>query len=494
MPVIKGRMLMPGAEWFQTHWVAVVLLVAYTALMIYHAWVGKRETRSLGDYYVGGRGMGGLLIGVSFFATYASTNSYIGHAGMGYAYGLPWLIMAALIVVFTGLSWMVIAPRLRLFTASWESLTVPDYLERRFAAQGPTLRVASGVVILVSSILYLVAIYKGAGTLFEVFLGIDYSSAVLLTLLIVMGYTAIGGFVSVVRTDFLQGLLMIIGAVTIFVCITSAAGGADRLPELATRPDTAHLFTWNAGIPLVVLIGIALSGSLKLLVDPRQVSRFYALRDERSVRTGFWVAVIGIAIIQFSLFPVGIYTRFLMDGVTDTDLIMPTLLNDPSVFPVWVADFLLVAMIAAAMSSMDSVLLVAATVFHRDLVGIVRPATDPMSWTRWAVVGIAVVSAWIALRPPGGIVEITIFSGSLYAVCFLPAILLGLHWRKGTARAVLASMLVGTVVLLAWLLTGLGDVLHEVFPALAASCLTYVIIALNSPPALDRWPTPAAQA
>jgi Na+/proline symporter len=173
---------------------------------------------------------------------------------------------------------------------------------------------------------------------------------------------------------------------------------------------------------------------------------------------------------------------------------MPTLLNDPSVFPVWVADFLLVAMIAAAMSSMDSVLLVAATVFHRDLVGIVRPATDPMSWTRWAVVGIAVVSAWIALRPPGGIVEITIFSGSLYAVCFLPAILLGLHWRKGTARAVLASMLVGTVVLLAWLLTGLGDVLHEVFPALAASCLTYVIIALNSPPALDRWPTPADQA
>lgn len=297
---------MPGVEWFQTHWVAVVLLAAYTALMIYHAWVGKRETRSLGDYYVGGRGMGGLLIGVSFFATYASTNSYIGHAGMGYAYGLPWLIMAALIVVFTGLSWVVIAPRLRLFTASWESLTVPDYLERRFAAQGPTLRVASGVVILVSSILYLVAIYKGAGTLFEVFLGIDYSSAVLLTLLIVMGYTAIGGFVSVVRTDFLQGLLMIIGAVTIFVCITSAAGGVDRLPELAARPDTAHLFTWDAGIPLVVLIGIALSGSLKLLVDPRQVSRFYALRDERSVRTGFWVAVIGIAIIQFSLFPVGI--------------------------------------------------------------------------------------------------------------------------------------------------------------------------------------------
>ncbi|MGA0841298.1 MAG: sodium:solute symporter family protein, partial [Pseudomonadales bacterium] len=431
---------MPYADWLQTHWVAVLLLLGYAALIVHHAWIGKRSTRSLGDYYVGGRGMGGLVIGVSFFATYASTNSYIGHAGKGYAYGLPWLIMAALIVLFTGLSWVVIAPRLRLFTASWESLTLPDYLERRFAARGPLLRVAAGGVILVSSILYLVAIYKGAGMLFEVFLGIDYTSAVLLTLVIVMGYTAIGGFVSVVRTDFLQGLLMIIGAVTIFVCVTNAAGGASRLPELAARPDTAHLFSWNAGVPLVVLIGIALSGSLKLMVDPRQVSRFYALRDEQSVRTGFWVAVIGIAIIQFALFPVGIYARFLLDGVTDTDFIMPTLLNDPDVFPVWVADFLLVAMIAAAMSSMDSVLLVAATVFHRDLVGIFRPATNAMRWTRWGVVGIAVVSAWIALRPPGGIVEITIFSGSLYAVCFLPAILIGLHWRRGTANAVLASM------------------------------------------------------
>lgn len=475
-------------SWLETHWVAAVLLVVYTLVMLYHAYLGQRATHNLGDYYVGGRGMGGAVIGVSFFATYASTNSYIGHAGMGYAYGLPWLIMAALIVLFTALSWLVIAPRLRLFTASWESLTVPDYLERRFAARTPYLRVVSGLVILFSSLLYLVAIYKGAGSLFQVFLGIEYATAVLVTLLIVMGYTAIGGFFSVMRTDFLQGILMVMGALTIFWCVTDAAGGPGRLTELAVRADTAHLFTWNGGVPLVVLLGIALSGSLKLLVDPRQVTRFYALRDARSVRTGLWVAVLGIAVIQFCLFPVGIYTRFLVDGITDTDLIMPTLLNDPAVFPVWVADFLLVAMIAAAMSSMDSVLLVAATVLHRDLVGIARPDTDALRWTRWGVVGIAVVSAGIALRPPGGIVEMTIFSGSLYAVCFLPAILFGLHWLRGTVDAVLWSMLAGVVVLVGWLLAGLGDRLHEVFPALAVSCLLYALVSWRRPPALTAWP------
>lgn len=475
-------------DWLRTHWVAGVLLVVYTAVLLHHAWLGRRATRGLDDYYVGGRGMGGVVIGVSFFATFASTNSYIGHAGMGYAYGLPWLLMAAMIVLFTGLSWVLVAPRLRRFTSHWDALTLPDYLERRFEAGDRLLRVASGLVILLCSVLYLVAIYKGAGNLFEVFLGIEYESAVLMTLVIVMLYTSIGGFVSVARTDFVQGVLMLIGSVTIFWCVTSAAGGALRLPELAGRPETAGLFTWSAGIPLVVLLGIALSGSLKLLVDPRQVSRFYALKDERSVKVGLWIAVVGIAVIQFSLFPVGIYAHFLLDRVTDTDLIMPTLLNDRTVFPLWVADFLLIAMIAAAMSSMDSVLLVAASVFYRDLVEIVRPTANPLAWTRWGVVGIAAVSAWIALRPPGGIVEITIFSGSLYAVCFFPAILFGLHWRRGNARAVLVSMAAGVAVLLGWMVSGAGALVHEVFPALAVSCGVYAWIAARSPPALREWP------
>ena len=97
------------------------------------------------------------------------------------------------------------------------------------------------------------------------------------------------------------------------------------------------------------------------------------------------------------------------------------------------------------------------------------------------VIGFAIVAALLALNPPGGIVEITVFSGSLYAVCFFPAIVIGLHWRRGSARAVLASIAVGIPVLLIWIVTGLDDHVHEVFPALAASCLTYVLVALMSP-------------
>ena len=139
------------------------------------------------------------------------------------------------------------------------------------------------------------------------------------------------------------------------------------------------------------------------------------------------------------------------------------------------------------MSSLDSVLLVAASVASRDLLhgrsnrregGIVRGA-------RIGVAGFAVVAAIVALNPPGGIVEITIFSGSLFAVCFVPTILLGLHWHRGNAAAALTAFGVGIAVLLGWLLAGLGDIVHEVFPALFASTIGYVVVSLRGDPVTE---------
>ena len=216
------------------------------------------------------------------------------------------------------------------------------------------------------------------------------------------------------------------------------------------------------------------------------MTRFYGLKDERSVRVGVWVAVVGILVIQFCLFPLGLYAHFLLDGVTDTDLVVPTLVNDPAVIPPLAGDFLVIAILAAAMSSLDSVLLVAASVASRDLFGR-RQRSDGtvVTGARLGVAGFAVVAAVVALNPPGGIVEITIFSGSLFAVCFVPTILLGLHWRRGTEAAALTAFGVGIAVLLGWILAGLGDVLHEVFPALLASTAAYVIVSMRGSPVTD---------
>ena len=473
-------------EWLQVHWLACFLMIVYTAILLRNAWIGHQASTGIDAYYVGNRSMGGVAIGISFYATFASTNSYIGHAGKSYAYGLPWLSFALALVAFTYISWRFIGPKLRAFAANFDALTLPDYLGARFCGNNDNdrqpVRLASAAIIVFSSLLYLVAIFKGAGHLFEQFLNIPYGGAVLLTLVIVVIYTSAGGFISVVRTDVMQGILMVIGAIMLFYFVTDAAGGVGAITKLARQPETSHLFEWNGGISFAFLIGLSLSGALKLIVDPRQLSRFYALKDDQEARRGIWVAMIGLLLVQLSIFPIGIYSHFLLDNVTDTDLIVPTLLNAPDVFPIWAADFLTVAIVAAAMSSMDSVLLVAASTSFKNLIRPIYSTKAELGWTSGLVVALAAVAAVLALKPPGDIVEITIFSGSLYAVCFLPAVVLGLHWQRGDSRAVIASMILGTIVLVLWMVSGLRGQLHEVFPALVVSVLAYVGLSLIRQP------------
>ena len=469
-------------EWLLKHWLLVALLIVYTAFLLTNAYRGAIASQGLTDFFVGGRRMGGVAIGVSFFATFASTNSYIGHAGKAYAYGAPWLLMAAMLVLFSYFSWRWIGPAVREMAGRWDALTIPDLLGSLYEPgkldnAGP-VRILSAVVIVFSSLLYLIAIFKGAGHLFEQFLGVPYEVAVGITLVIVVVYTSIGGFVSVVRTDIVQGILMVLGSITIFYFVTQAAGGVTSISRLADKSDTDFVFEWNGGIPFAVLIGIALSGSLKLLVDPRQISRFYALRDDRAVKQGMWVAVAGLAIVQFCIFPIGLYAHLLMDGVTDTDVIVPTLINRETIFPVWASDFLILAIVAAAMSSMDSVLLVASSTLYKNLVMPFRPSKNPLIFTRIVVIGTAIFAAILALNPPGDIVEITIFSGSLYAVCFFPAIVIGLHWNKHHSSAVIGSMLFGVTTLLVWIYLDLRSIVHEVFPALAVSVLVFCFVSM----------------
>lgn len=425
--------------------------------------------------------MGGVIIGVSFFATFASTNSYLGLAGKGFSYGAPWLLFPLMIVVATYLSWRLVAPELRRFTAMTDTVTVPEFLAARFSSQ--TVRVMTGLIIALASMLYLIAIFKGAGNLFQVFLGIPYEAAVGLMFLVVLVYTSVGGFVSVVRTDMIQGVLMLIGSMILFGFVTNHVGGPGRIFDLMTLPDKEYLFTWNAGAPILVVLGIALAGSMKLLIDPRQISRFYGLRDAASISRGIGFAIGGLLIVQFCLFPLGIYAHFLIDDIADTDLIIPMLIQDAEVFPLLIADFLVVAILAAAMSSMDSVLLVAGSVTMRDVVGVVVPMSEERQtfYTRIGVIACAAFAALFALKPFGDIVEITILSGSLYAVCFLPAIMVGLHWVRGNAISVIASYVCGVATILLWRNLGLSTSLHEVLPALAISMAVYLLVACTTP-------------
>lgn len=474
-------------ELLTTHWPAALLLTVYFGLLVHNAVIGSRRTKSVADYYVGGRAMGGVAIGFSVFATLASTNSYIGSAGLAYRLGLPWLITGVFLVLFTLIAWRWVAPRLRDFTERLGSLTIPDFLAFRFESRG--LRLASALIVILSSILYMTAIFKGIGHALQIYLGIPYEAAIGLIYAMVVMYTAAGGFISVVRTDVAQGTVMIFAAAILFAGTVQGAGGLMSLRGLAETQEGAKLFTWDAGTPFAVLLGIAVAMSIKLIVEPRMLSRFYALKDARAVRHGKWVSVSAMVVVFSCLFPIGLYARVIFpEGNLDPDLIVPTLVGSGEYFSQGTASFLLVAIVAAAMSSLDSVLLVTGTTCQRDLAGqIWHHDTEQaaLRWTRGFVILFASLTALISLDPPGGIITITAFSGSVYAACFFPGLIFGLYWRRGNANAVLASIVAGLGVLGYW--TAWPPLaLHAVFPSMAASILAYVVVAWRTPPVMTE--------
>jgi len=465
--------------WIVEHKFIILFLILYTTILAYHAYQGKRKTHNLADYYVGGRSMGGAVIGLSFFATYSSTNSFVGFSGQAYSYGLPWLLLVPFVVIFTLLSWNFVAPRLSEFTRSLNSLTIPDFIGFRFDSD--VARTAAAVIILFASFFYMTAVFKGIGNLLETFLQIPYTLAIVLVFFVVTLYTAVGGFISVVKTDAVQAVIMVFAAVLLFAGTVNASGGLDTFFAVREQVQGSTLFSWNAAMPFAFLLGIMMASTMKFMVEPRQLSRFYALENKKAVRTGKWVSVLTFVFVYTLLVPIGIFARNIFpDGIADTDLIVPALLSDSSIFHPSVSAFLLVAMVAAAMSSLDSVLLVMASTCERDIVGLHRKKDSEIrsiNATRIYVAVFCLITALIALKPPGGIVMLTALSGTIFAACFFPAILFGLYWRRGNGNSVIASFAVGILFILFWRFLPVGSIIHQIFPALFFSTLTYVIIA-----------------
>ena len=466
--------------WLDSHLVVILLLFAYLGAMIYHAWRGNRATKNITDFYIGGRNMGGVAIGISFVATYASTNAFVGIAGQAYDYGSRWLFIGVFAVFFTIVAWHLVAPRLRQFTEILGSVTIPDFIGFRFNSTGS--RLLAGLIVIGASVLYLTAIFKGAGHLLSAALDISYVVSIWVIFIVVVAYTAAGGFISVVKTDVVQGLLMGVAAIVLIWGVSNLAGGVFTIVQLVDSQNSSTEAWTDNEISLPVLFGIFTAMTIKLIVEPRQLSRFYALKNEKATRQGKWISIVGVFILFLMLAPIGLYARIIFpDGGIAPDLIVPTLLGSGQYFHPGIGAFIIVAMTAAAMSSIDSVLLVTASTCERDVVHLIRcPKSDvaALRVTRISVVLFALAATVIALDPPGTIISITALSGSIYAVCFIPAVIIGLFWRKGNGYAVSGSILSGIAMLIIASITDAFGSVHAIFPATIVSSAIYIGISV----------------
>jgi sodium/proline symporter len=395
------------------------------------------------------------VIAFSMNATGESAWLLLGLTGMGYAIGVHafWVIFGEVLGVAA--AWVFVARPFKEYTDRFDAITVPDYLTDRFRDTSHVFRWVSAVIILSMVMAYVAAQLTASGKAFDSFLGTGYTTGAAIGLAIVLFYTTVGGFKAVAYSDFLQGVLMLGCLVTLPIVGIAAAGGWGAMLGALEAADPALLRPMGefglgaAGIASAfgfVAIGFAFLGS------PQLLTRFMAARDQKQiVDGGFWAVLCVIGFDVGAVFG-GMAGRTLFPGLADPETILPEM--SAALFPAFFTGIFLVVVLAAIMSTVDSLLILASSVVVRDVVqkGMGSEASERrLSMLGKAItVVIGVVAFWIALEEVRVIFYFVLFAWSGIASAFTPVVLCSVFWKRTTKAGAVAGMIGGFVATIVW--------------------------------------------
>lgn len=421
------------------------------------------------------------VIGIAYMAAYFSAASFLGGGGYGLVAGLPWVIWAVFFHVAFACVAFLIAPKIWASAQKYDAKTVPQLLERRYGSQKGKVLLAA--IMLLMYTVYLVAIFKGCANLFQGLLGVTYIQGLLIAVVIVALYYVIGGLPAILWISFLQGLIMLVGAVFLYGGLISSGNGAgiwDAIP--------ANILSMGgAMVPWQKSFGNAFAISLGLLALPDLLIMLFSAKDKRVVRFAGIYGPISITIYALCIFSLGIlaYGVFTPDQLAaytaNPDGLVPFLAT--SLLPKGFDSIVLLAAISAAMSTMSAIVLVTTTALSSDILKYFKPETTDdkvLKITRMIGVVLIIVSAFFATDVPQMIVPLVSASMGVIACCVFIPLIFGLYWERGTSGGFIASLVAsfGSVVL--WQLFG-NPLIHPVFIGLICGTVAYLGGSLASP-------------
>lgn len=469
----------------------LVFAVFLTTLLVFGYRARRaRQDESLSDFYLAGRTLGPVVLLATLYATQYSGNSLIGYPGETYRIGFAWIMsvgfMMAIVVMY-----LALAPRLFPLATRFNYVTPGDWLDHRFGT--PALTWTANVLWVVAISNYLLAQLMAMGHVTEGITGgaVPYWAGVVLFTLVIIIYESLGGMRAVVWTDALQGSLLIVGLLGVLAVILPTPARLRDLTEwvLAHQPSKATVPTWEVCVnwaSTIVLIGM--SGS----VYPQAIQRIFAARNLQTLKRSIYRMAFLPLVTMVPVVLIGIYAlQHLsgLDGIT-ADQVMPLMLREwarGSTVLFGLSLVVLIAVIAAIMSSADSVLLSLSSILAKDVLGktVLKGATESQL-TRigkrlsWVIVAVLVAIAVVPRITLWGLIE---FKMEVLAQIW-PAFVLGLHWRRLTGPAALAAMVVGVVVSIALNISGHARVLgvHAGVIGLAVNLAACAVLSLGMNP------------
>ena len=449
-------------------WIDYLIMGLFALVMIGIAIYTRSRSKSVNDFLLAGKkGLNGWMTAFAYGTTYFSAVIFVGYAGKyGSAFGVSSvLIGVGNAIIGTLIAWLVLAKRTKNMTQRLSAKTMPEFFEKRYGSRA--LKLVTAVIIFIFLIPYSASVYSGISSLFETVYGIPGWIVMIILALITAVYLFFGGYFATALSDFIQGIIMIVGVIIMVVLLMSHKETVNwNICELFANgpnpfsPSSNESFIFGDAVSLLSLIGLTSFGVWAL---PQTIHKYYAIRDKKAILQGIIVSTSFALLIGAIAYFSGALSYFFPESIigTNPDRYVPLMLK--TVIPVGVMGIITVLVLSASMSTLSSVSLAGASVMAVDLYkgAVNKKASDKhVNWVmRGLCLAFVVISVVLAiLNEESGFSAIAYLMGISWgtlAGCFMGPYVLGVIWKRVTVPAVWASV-ISSLTLTASLIVLLG--------------------------------------
>lgn len=484
------------------------ILIAIVAYMIAMVGIGiyfSKKSGTTGDFYLGGRKLGPFVTAMSAEASDMSSWLLMGLPGLAYLTGIcdPFWTAAGL-ALGTYVNWLIVAKRLRKYTVVCnDSITIPEFFANRYR-DTKALKCIAALIIIIFFVPYTASGFAACGKLFNSLFGIDYLTAMIISAIIIVAYTTLGGFLAASTTDFIQSIVMTIALVVVLVYGTMSVGGVDQivanvkeLPGFIDFNATFDSATNTATSYGIIKIISTFAWGLGYFGMPHILLRFMAIGDSNKVKlsrriASVWVVISMAVAILIGIIGYSMSANGVLEVLSDSETIIVQISNVLSkhgfVFAL-LAGIILSGILASTMSTADSQLLAASSSASEDILGGVfglnLSAKSKMIIARSAVIVIAIIGVFLASNPNSSVFEIVSFAWAGFGATFGPVMLFALFWKRSNKYGALAGMVAGGIMIFVWkfIVRPLGSAwdVYELLPAFIVASVFIVIVSLLTP-------------
>ena len=485
----------------------IATIVIYLVGMLLVGFVYSKSNEDSSDFYLGGRKMGPLVTAMSAEASDMSSWLLMGMPGLAYLTGIAspgWTAIG--LAVGTWLNWLIVARRLRRYSANLNAITVPQFLSLRFHDQRNLLNALGAVIIIVFFIPYTASGFAACGKLFNSLFGVDYMIAMILSAVVIVGYTIMGGFRAVSTTDLIQSVVMSMALIAVLVYGVSVAGGWDvvldnarSLPGYLTMLASHNVADNSATSYSLLDIVSTLAWGLGYFGMPHILLRFMAIEDEKKLVlsrriASVWVVIAMTASIIIGMVGLGMTKagalEFLSGSSSETLIVrIANLIAQHGVLAAILAGLILAGILAATMSTADSQMLAAASSVSQNILQefahLKLSEKQSLFAARLTIICISVVGVVLARDPNSSVFGIVSFAWAGFGGSFGAVVLCSLFWKRCNWQGALAGMLSGGLMVFVWkyIVSPLGGVfgIYELLPAFLVSLVVCVVVSLVTP-------------